>query len=340
MASVKAFEAPTVAQIQRWMDTYSQQILMRIYGQFPTGQLARKFGNVRKTLTFPVWDKTNKIIRGYIPKPDARQHFKLTEIQLEAYKFYMKFLIINMDDDMEALQSRFQDANQNVGNLSDDEWGMRFMLWLIDQAMGTTPEEYEEAVWMAIADPLAAADDLMYKKFNGLRRQAATFATTGSGTVVTTGSINAGNAIEKVELMYQSLDKQLKKRGSLTFCSFNLFDNYKLNYRDDNRQNPEVLNLDGEPYSRLPIYLGNGNHFLVATEGIGDDDALITTTPDNIAICDDSLGTPWHIDKEDFCITALKGLKFGTTFLNRRPGYLLVNDRLVDTEITTPRVNI
>jgi hypothetical protein len=96
--------------------------------------------------------------------------------------------------------------------------------------------------------------------------------------------------------------------------------------------------LEGTNYEAAPIYLGGGKTFLVPIDGIGDDDILIGCRLSDIAMGYDMMGD-WRVQEKDFTLRALAALKFGTTWLMRKPGYLVVNDRLIAVEITTPRTN-
>ena len=132
----------------------------------------------------------------------------------------------------------------------------------------------------------------------------------------------------------------LFRSGAYIFCSFALFDDYKINYRTANQgRELGTTRLEGTNYEAAPIYLGGGKTMLVPVQGIGDDDVLIGCQAADMAMGYDILGD-WNVQVRGFTVFAYFAMKYGVTFLQQRPGYLLVNDRLIATEITTPRVPV
>lgn len=340
---MSAIKPNDTALVAKWLNEKGTDVLKKLYQNFQTATIVRRFGGVRQSLDLATFDNVKKLIRGY--KKDATtqaDEFEYGKITLSVAKFMVALDVTYMEDEVEAFVAYLIDAGENLGELTEDMLGERFILWLIGQSQEVMDAELEDAIWQAIlvtSGGNSAADAAMIHKFSGLRRQAATLASAGKGTIINTGAITSANAVDKVELFYGGFDKQIKRTGAYIFCSYALFDNYKIHYRSMNSgRELGVTRHETLGYEMASIYLGGGKVYLVPVQGIGDDDVLIGCRPQDIALGYDTLGS-WDVQKERFTLLALAAMKFGVTFLMQRPGYLVVNDRLIAVEITTPRTN-
>ena len=340
---MSAIKTINPALVERLLNNIGTDLITKLVQDHQTAGIARRFGGVKKTLDILTFDNVKSLLRGWKKDGSALgEEFVYDKIRLSVGKFMMVLDVTPLEEQVDAFDS-FLEGNGTIPNdLGNDKYGLDFMQWLISQTIAFMDAEMEDADWQAIqvTSGVNAADDAAMKhKFDGFRRQAATLAAAGKGTVVTTGVIDSTNAMAKVETFYRGFDKQLRRKGAIIFCSFNLFDDYKINYRAANQgRELGTTRLEGTNYEAAPIYLGGGKTMLVPVQGIGEDDVLIGCQPTDMAIGFDTLGD-WNIQTRGFTVFAYFALKYGVTFLQQRPGYLVVNDRLIATEITPPRVN-
>lgn len=327
------------AYVTRLLNSQGNELIRKVIQNFQTAALIRRFSGVKSTLDIATWQKDKRLITGYLSTGSAKgEEFSYAKVTLSVAKFMAILSVEGLDNKVEAFSAYLIDANENVDKLTTDMLSRKFFAWLVNEWELEFEAEMEDAIWLAI-DTAGAADADMIHKFNGLRRQAAVFANGGNGTVVTTGAVTSANAMDKVELLYGGFDKQIKRTGAYIFCSYNLFDNYKIHYRTANSgRELGVTRLEGTNYEAAPIYLGGGKTMLVPVQGIGTDDVLIGCRPQDIALGYDTLGM-WSVQERGFTLLGYRAMKFGTTFLQQKAGYLVVNDRLIAVEITTPRTN-
>jgi hypothetical protein len=338
-----AIKPNDTALVGKWLNEKGKLLITQMMTMFMTATLVSKFGGVRKSLDLATFDNVKSLLRGYKKDVTTKgDEFEYGKVTLEVAKFMLPLDMTYMDDEIEAFVAYMEGMGENIDNLKDDVMGEKFMRWLIDKAMEVADEELEEGIWNAIkvTTGVNAADDAdLIHKFTGLRRQAAVICN-GNGSIVNTGASNATNAYANVNKFYkEGFNKKMKRKGAYILCSFNFFDDYKLSWQaaNDGRE-LGTTRFEKTNYEVAPIYLGGGKSFLMPIEGLGDDDVLIGCRLSDIAMGYDMLGN-WLVQPKDFTLRALAALKFGCTWLMRKPGYLVVNDRLIAVEITTPRVN-
>lgn len=329
--------------VGKWLNEKGRILIVQLMTQFMTATLVSRFGGVKKSLDLATFDNVKRLLRGYKKEVTTKgDEFEYDKVTLEVAKFMLPLDMTYMEDDIEAFIAYLEGMGEDIDNVKDDVLGQKFMRWLIDKAMEVADGELEEGIWMAIkvtSGANAAADADLIHKFDGLRRQAATICN-ANGSIVNTGASTSTTAYANVNKFYkEGFNKKVKRKGAVILCTFNFFDDYKLNYQTLNAgRELGTTRLEGTNYEAAPIYLGGGKTFLVPIEGLGDDDVLIGCRLSDIAMGYDMLGD-WLVQAKDFTLRALAALKFGTTWLMRKPGYLVVNDRLIAVEITTPRTN-
>ena len=337
---MSALKTTNTALIERLLNDIGGQLITKYVQTHDTANIARRFGGIKKTLDILTFDNAKKMIRGW--KKDGSslgEEFNYDKVRLSVAKFMIVLDVTPMEDQIEAFDAELDAQNVIKESINDQVYAVQFFQWLLGKTLAYMDAELEDADWKAINVTGAADDDFLINKFDGFRRQAATLAAAGKGTVVNTGVIDATNAVAKVELFYGGFDKQLKRRGAIIACSFNTFDNYKVNWRTINQgRELGVTQFEGTKYQSISIYLGGGLVTLVTFQGIGDDDVLIGFPQESLAIGYEMLGD-WNVQMRSFTVYGYLALKYGVTFLYQYPGYLVVNDRLIATEITTPRTN-
>ena len=340
---MSAITTSNTALINRLLNDVAPDILKKLVQTHQTAEIAQQYGNVKKTLTFIVRKKDKRILRGFKADGVAKgDEFSYDSIDLEVKKFMAILDLTASEDKVEAFNAHLVSSGIVATDLSDDMYLTDLFLYLIAEAQEEIDGELEDADWQAIKVTSGgnAADDAdAIHKFDGFRRLAATLATAGKGTIVTTGAITSANAMTKVEEFFVGFDTQIKRTGAIIFCSYALFDNYKIHYRAANSgRELGTTRLEGTNYEGAEIYLGGKKTMLMPVQGFGTDDALIGCRAKDMAIGYSMVGE-LDVQKRGFTIFGYLEMKYGVQFLQQIPGYLVVNDRLIAVEVTTPRTN-
>jgi hypothetical protein len=87
---------------------------------------------------------------------------------------------------------------------------------------------------------------------------------------VVTGAITTANAVDKVELVAQSVPAWMREQGFIVYCSFNVFDKYKAQYRSAygyhfKPDEKGEYRLDGINAVLRPMAMMNASQRLIAT---------------------------------------------------------------------------
>ena len=92
---------------------------------------------------------------------------------------------------------------------------------------------------------------------------------------VATGAITAANAVEKIDLQFDSASDYLKKQEGLMYCSRTIFRHYAKRYR-------ELYNQRADLVSDNQIRIDNTKTLLTVADFMGNSGRLIHTLPGNL----------------------------------------------------------
>jgi hypothetical protein len=337
---MSAITTTNVALVARLLNDIAPDIIKKLVQDHQTASIVRRYGSVKKSLTFLVRRKNKRILRGFKADGNAKgDEYSYDEVTLEVGKFMAILDLTATDEKVEAFGAHLKASGTITDSLTDDVFLTQLFQYILSESQEDMGDEMEDADWQAIRVTTgvnAAADADMIHKFDGYRRLAATLAATGKGTVVNTAGLKP---VRKVEAVYRGFDKQIKRRGGVIFCTYNFFDLYKLDWQDMNQgRELGTERLEGTNYEGIAIYLGGKKTMLVPVSGMGDDDALIGTLPQYMAMGYDLLGEI-DVQKVKFTMTGYMAMKYGVMYLQQLPGYIVVSDDLIQVEITAPRIN-
>ena len=334
MSAITTQNLPLVARL---LNDIAPDLIKKLVQTHETGSIVRRYGGIKKTLTFLVRKKNKKILRGFKANGTASQDvYTYDKVDLEVGKFMAILDLTATDERVEAFGAHLQDAGVIADDLTDDVFLTQLFQYVLNESQIDMDDEMEDADWQAILVPNAADDAAMMHKFDGYRRLCAKLCVAGGGTVVNTAGLAP---VKKAEAVFRGFDKQIRKKGAVIFCTYNFFDDYKLDYQAlNNGRELGTLRLEGTNYEGAPIYLGGKKTLLLPVSGLGDDNVLIGTLPEYMAMGYDILGNI-DIQKLAFTMTGYMAMKYGVMFLQQLPGYIVCSDDLIAVEITNPRIN-
>jgi hypothetical protein len=322
----EALTIPSAALVQEFLTAKGKEVVKPIFYGFDTARIVRKFDGITDKLILAEQDVTKTLIKEWnktlSPTEDA---IEVTDWRLEVAQMKTELEFVMRSEEMRAYKAYLKGA----GMSTDD---MHFLDYLLMQPIEKQQTELEDAIWQAEEQPSGIGLRSLMERVNGYRKIAKDAAAAGKATTVATGAITESNAVAKVEQFYRGAHKNIKKLGLHTFCSFDTFEKYQINYRDTYKVDSVIQEVKGMDYTfeGVRLNLGAGRSYLIPVAGFGDDDALIGTRREFLAFGFDyesELGN-WDVQRHGWITLALNAFTVGFQIMLKRPGYLLVNDRL------------
>ena len=323
----EATSIPSADLIQEFLSDKGKEVIKRMFMDFRSARLVRKFAGVTDKITLARQDVTSSLIKEWNSTLGfTNDALTITSVELEVARLKTELKFIIGDDTLHAYKAYLKGA----GLVSDD---IGLVEYLLMDLISAQQEELENAMWQGEKQDSGIGTRTLIERVDGFRTIADAAGVAGNATIVTTGAITSSNAVEKVELVYQGFDKTVKDRGGFIFCGYSLFENYQLRMLNLHSNADMMLKtITGQGYSLegMPLRLGAGRSFLVPVPGMGDDDALIGTRPEFLAYGFDyeSEWTNWKIQEYGWETWALNKFPVGFQILLQKEGFLVTNDRL------------
>lgn len=323
----EAVSIPSSDLVQEFLTDKGREVIKRMFMEFRSAQLVRKFAGVTDNLILAQQDVTAALIKEWNSTIGfTNDALTISEVRLSVARLKTELKFIIGDDTLHAYKAYLKGA----GIVSDD---LGLIDWLLMDIISAQQEELENAMWQGVEQGSGIGTRALIDRVNGYREIARLAGVAGNATVVATGAITSSNAVEKVESFYQSADKKMKDNGFIIPCSYSLFENYQLrllNLHSNADMTLKEVRGQGYTLQGMPLRLGAGRTYLVPLPGMGDDDALIGTRPEFLAYGFDyeSEWTNWKIQEQGWETWALNKFPVGFQILLQKEGFLLVNDQL------------
>jgi hypothetical protein len=158
-------------------------------------------------------------------------------------------------------------------------------------------------------------------------------ATAGKVSVTATGAIDKANAVEKLELMYESVYEEMQQMGLAILVSFKTYNHFRMNYHNEYKNSAVEEAIMNSNFMGSRFHLGAGKTYVIPFAGMGTDDAVIMTPLENLAYLYDteSAFQTLDIQKQGFKHKILGRMPLGFGIRRMTDKYCYVNDRLIAT---------
>lgn len=323
----EAVSIPSADLVQEFLTEKGREVIKRMFMDFRSARLVRKFAGVTDKLILARQDVTEALIKEWNSTlAFTNDAIEITSVELEVARLKTELKFIIGDDTLHAYKAYLKGA----GLVSDD---VGLIDWLLMDPIAVQQEELETAMWQGVESGSGIGTRALIDRINGYREIARLAGVAGNATVVATGAITSANAVTKVESVYQAADKTMKDRGFFVFCGYSLFENYQLHMLTLHANADMMLKtVTGQGYTLegMPLRLGAGRSYLVPVPGMGDDDGLVATRPEFLAYGFDyeSEWTNWKIQEYGWETWALNKFPVGVQIMLQKEGFLIVNDQL------------
>lgn len=329
MANV--LKSMTTELISEFLTTKGREVIKRMFTEFESARLVRKFPGVHGKLKLVEQDVTKDLIYEYTSETDFSRSEDAVEVN--GVTLETALMKVELKTEINADAERAYEVYLTGGDIKPDD--LHLVEYLIGASVEKMQEELEYAMWQAVEDtnPLSAGTRKLIDRFNGYRKIAQDAAVAGKATVVATGAIDSTNAVTKLNQFFRAADKSMRKKGFHILVTYKVFEDYLTHYQTLHAgRELGLTDVKGVGYDfkGIPLTLGGGKTFIIPIAGLGDDDAIIGTRAEWLAYgfkYEGEMGE-WDIQKHGWLHWMLNKFPIGVQILLKKAGFLLVNDQL------------
>lgn len=292
-----------------------------LYG-FTTAQLATPFDGVKGELVL-----TESIIQGSLAKRWSKGFNPVPAI-----KFKPRVLKTTLEKvDISVVPQEYEFSYLGLARRKgQDPKDWPFEGFILMQLLEQLSKEKENAIWHAEEAAVPADSDLLSETFDGYLK-IIDDAVGADLTEITTGAIDENNAIASFRTMWKEVGSSYKKAGVDIMCSYDIFDAYRINYKEVFKANPvetSIINESGYSINGLRYELGAGNSNIIPIEGLEGSGRVIMTPRQNLGYGYDAPGDDTFRFKEE--IRELRywmDFRMGCQIMIPRDGIMTINDQ-------------
>lgn len=204
-----------------------------------------------------------------------------------------------------------------------------FQAYVLERLMAKIKQEMEYAIWQAEAAGSPSSNDYLRQTFDGYLTIIEDAIAATTITPVTTGAITSSNAVASFRLLWNELLDPYKESGVDFFCSYSLYDAYRINYKTLYGQHPNEVVINDTDYMGLQYELGGGQSMIIPVSGLSGSGRVVCTPRANL-----HYGVDAFEDFENFNVEQdTRELKFWMDFRMGaqigilQDGILVVNDQ-------------
>lgn len=308
---------------QDYVRQFRKELYRQLYYGFKTSYLATPFEGVKGEEIISESVITNALVRRWSKSFNPVQAAEIKPVKLVTSLNKVDISVTPQDYEKSYL-GILRRKGQNPTDWPFEEYMMK-------QFMDKVMQEMEYAIWHAEAAAVPNANDELIATFDGYLKHIATAITNNEVTPVATGAFTANNAVASLRTMWADVDEMYKETGTDIFMSYELYDYYRINYKNEFKANPietETINESGYVAKGLQYELGAGNSFITPVPGLAGSGRVIITPRNNLIYgMDDPSDLSFNFEQEKRELCFWMDFRMGAQILMKRDGILVVNDQ-------------
>lgn len=306
---------------QDYVRTYAEQMFCELFYGFKTSGLAQMFEGIKGQHVITQLEIGENIARrwnkNFEPLADAAT-YKPRVLNTVLNK--VDFSVVPQDSEFSYLGAMRQ-KGQNPA-----DWP--FQAYVMSKVLAKLQQEFEVAVWQAEAAGSPGAGDYLRETFDGYLKVIADAVTAGDITEVGTGAFAAGDTIDQLRQMWAAVLPVYKENGTDIFMSYELYDMYRIDYKDEYKVDPAYVEINAAGYRGLVYELGNGNTRIIPVNGLGSSGRVVITPRENLTIGIDSPSdVMFNVEQDKRELHFWMDFRMGAQILMQKDGILVVNDQ-------------
>jgi len=307
---------------QDYVRTYADDLFCQLFYGFKTSDLAQTFEGIKGEHIITQLEIGENLARrwgkDFAPVANAAT-FKPRKLKTVLNK--VDFSIVPQQYEA-SYMGAWRKKGQNPG-----DWP--FSAYVMSKMMAKLMQEFEVAIWKGVEEASPSDGDFLRQTFDGYLQIIVEALAAGDIDAVVTGAVNSGNIIASLRTMWASVLSQYKENGTDIFMSYELYDVYRIAYKDAYKVDPAYIQITEAGYQGVLYELGNGNTRIIPINGMSGSGRIIITPRENLTIGIDSPADTMFNVKDD--IRELKfwmDFRMGAQILLQQNGILVVNDQV------------
>lgn len=304
-----------------YVEKFAKELFTRMFYGFRTAQLATAHEGIkgRKVLT--------ELVIGTGLAKRWKAEFEGT--QNTSYKPYVLEVFANKVEHSvipQEFESSYLGMMRKTGQ---DPADYPMEAYTLGKILNQLEQEIEDAFWQAVQVAVPADTDLLGETFDGILHQIGDAITATTLTPVATGAITDADVLDQFRAMWAIVNKPQKAMGTDFFVSYNVYDKYRIKYKQTYNVDPAYVKIDNSDYDQGIRYELSNKATIIPTPGMGDSDRVLIIPRDRLHYGFDALA-----DWENFRfyqkhrqLDYWSDFKFGCVATMLRDGLAVVNDQ-------------
>ena len=308
---------------QAYVREYAPSLIRQLYYGFKTGMLVTPFEGIKGQLIL-----TESVIANSLAKRWSKTFAPVAAVEMKPRKLE----VVPQKIDLSVVPKEFEFSYLGMmRRKGQDPRDFPFEAYILTQILDKLAQEKEYAIWQGVAAAVAGSNDLLSETFDGFLQIVADEITATNLTPVTTGAIDSTNAVASFRTMWSEVSSAYKEMGVDIFCSYEIFDAYRINYKDDFGANPvetTVINESNYTAQGLRYELGGGNSSIIPIPGLEGSGRVIMTPRANLCYGMDSPSDEtFNFDTDTRELRYWMDFNMGCQIMIAKDGIMTVNDQ-------------
>ena len=308
---------------QNYVRQYQMDLYRQLYYGFKTSFLATPFEGIKGQLIL-----NESVISGNLAKRWSKTFAPVAAVEIKPRTLSTVLEKIDLSVVPQEYEASYLGAMRRKGQ---DPLDWPFEAFILSQVMAKLAQEQEYAIWQGDAAAVPSSNDLLSATFDGYLKIIADEVTATNLTEVTTGAIDSTNAVASFRTMWAEVSSAYKEMGVDIFCSYEIFDAYRINYKDDFGANPvetSVINEANYSAQGLRYELGGGNSQIIPIPGLEGSGRVIMTPRANLCYGMDSPSDQtFNFDTDTRELRYWMDFRMGCQIMIAKDGIMTVNDQ-------------
>lgn len=304
-----------------YVEEIREELFRRLFFGFKTAQIATPIEGVKGRMVLTELQVKENLVKRWSSTYAGTDNVKFDPLVLEVVTQKVENSVIP-----QLYEGSYLGHMRKKGQSSDD-WP--FEAFILDSIMKKVDEELDVAFWQGEAVASPADTDNLIQTIDGVLHVIADLITATTITPVATGAFTSSNAVANLRTMWAQVNTAYKDGGTDIFMSYDIYDNYRINYKTLFGTHPNEILISGTDYTGIKFELGGGKTNIIPIPGMGTSGRVVICSRENLYYGYDALEdwSNFDFEKNHRQLDYWMDFNFGVQIGMKRDGFLVVNDQ-------------